>query len=611
MGEVQSVLAKAAVRLFWTRWLRLLVVLSTGAIAAALIALVLLRTGLLAQVDWRVLAISAAVAVPVLAALGALLTAPSRPRVARIVDAGADLKETLSTALHVQGQPGLASDAWATNVIESARHAARGVRLSAAVPVQAPRHWYAPGVAGLVLVIAWVTLPTMDLLGKKAQAQQAQAKQEDIKQAQAQAQAATAKVKAKADELLAKLGEDAPKADKPEDQAKPQTPDEIRRSAVKQLTSLQQQLEKLKQTPQAQTAQMMRDKMSQLRGTSGPLQDFTSQLAKGDISGAQAALETLAKSMSAGQMNPQQAQALQANLQNLAKQLEKLSQEKKELEQKLAQAGVDPKLAGQPQALAEALKNNQQLSEQQKQALQNAAQAQQNTNQAAQAMAQACNNMAQAMNQQGQQGQQGAQAMQQMQQALDQMQMAQADLNSLEAAMSEAKNQQQQLSDAMGQCNSPGMGECQGGLGNGNGQADAGQTGEGQGEPGEGNGAGRGGPGISAGGDGVGEAEAPETWQKRKSASPLTAGPMIGTMLVQGEQVKGESRAQLVAMTEAAAQQATEAIESNAVPRELQDAVKRYFGNLQKKVKSNDVGQPAPAPAGSPAPAPAPADTKK
>ena len=124
-------------------------------------------------------------------------------------------------------------------------------------------------------------------------------------------------------------------------------------------------------------------------------------------------------------------------------------------------------------------------------------------------------------------------------------------------------------------------------------------------------GMGRGGPGQANGG-GSKEQTADESWEKRKVRGALGQGPTIGTTLIEGESIKGESTARFQSAVEAATQQANEAMETNAIPREYHEAVKHYFGRLAAKTKAEQgqvpVGTPSapPAtPAGAPQPAPA------
>ncbi|MFN9976611.1 MAG: hypothetical protein ACK58T_42595, partial [Phycisphaerae bacterium] len=174
----------------------------------------------------------------------------------------------------------------------------------------------------------------------------------------------------------------------------------------------------------------------------------------------------------------------------------------------------------------------------------------------------------------------GQQAMQQMAQQLSEMEQMAQEGKSLEAAMSEA---QQQLKEMGGKCDNPGEcegckngGKCEGGncKGKGNGmwrQGDSANQGQGSGGPGKGDGASP-------------EQQAADFKMEKKKANTKTgAGPIISTRLVQGDQVRGESTADFESAVETAKGEAAEALESNRVPREYQDAVKKYFGTLEKK----------------------------
>jgi hypothetical protein len=198
-----------------------------------------------------------------------------------------------------------------------------------------------------------------------------------------------------------------------------------------------------------------------------------------------------------------------------------------------------------------------------------------------------------------------------MQEQMSAMEMAQADMQALEAAMSECESAAKQMSEGMGQCNNPGEGECQGGNCSGSGEGDPNSNkpfanGESQQE----GGFGRGNAGISQGGGGAGEQQDIERFKKAKPRVALGEGPMIGTMLVQGEQIKGESRQAFVDMAATAAQQATEAMSNNQVPREYQGVVKKYFSTMVDKSKGGAAPAPA-APVATPPSGSAPVPVEK
>ncbi|HEX8877058.1 MAG TPA: hypothetical protein VF777_09940, partial [Phycisphaerales bacterium] len=76
---------------------------------------------------------------------------------------------------------------------------------------------------------------------------------------------------------------------------------------------------------------------------------------------------------------------------------------------------------------------------------------------------------------------------------------------------------------------------------------------------------------------------------KKKANTKTGAGPIIGTRLVYGEQVRGESQAEFASAVETAKGEAAEALETMRVPREYQKAVQSYFGTLEKKAA--DAGE--------------------
>ena len=103
----------------------------------------------------------------------------------------------------------------------------------------------------------------------------------------------------------------------------------------------------------------------------------------------------------------------------------------------------------------------------------------------------------------------------------------------------------------------------------------AGRFGNGSGGPGQGN-------GMSPQGE-----DAPVSIEKTKAASKNTGGPIIGSRLVYGEQVKGESTAEFMEAVESSSKAATEAISDNLVRRELQGAVKHYFGRMEERARKS------------------------
>ena len=93
------------------------------------------------------------------------------------------------------------------------------------------------------------------------------------------------------------------------------------------------------------------------------------------------------------------------------------------------------------------------------------------------------------------------------------------------------------------------------------------------------------------------------TVEKKKAATQNTGGPIIGSRLVYGEQVRGESRQAYESAVEAASQSATEAMENMQIDPELHSAIKSYFGSLDKAGNgTKGDGKPTPAAPATPAP---------
>lgn len=587
MSEIRSVLRAARFRLLAGSFLRYLVLALTAALVAGMVlrvASVMLGIG----VEWTQVATWGGGLV-VAAALGfTLATTPRAAAVARRVDEGADLRETLSTALSVQGSP----DAWAKAVVETASQRARTVDVRRAVPVRAPRSWPMPLTAALALVVVWLLPIPRDVLGKQAAAEKVAEQKKKIEMVKAESKAATSKVEDLLKKLDPKAAED-PEANKAgAEKPQPTTPEEIQKAAIKKLEGMKDKLEKMRsESDKAQAADSLKEMLKQLKNSPGPMEEVAKNLAKGDMKAAQEALEKLQQKMASGEMSAAEKEQMGKQLESLKGQLEKLASSQKDLEDKLKAAGLDPKLASNMEDLKKALDKNPNLSEEQKQQIQKQAQAKQAASESCQSMAQAMNKMAQGMKQ-GQQGEAGEQnsaeaqqGMQELSQQMSEMEMMMAEANQMDAAMSEAQKQLQSMCEGAGQCDNPGMGQCKDGLYNnpwspGNNQKQ---------------GSNRGGHGQAQGGSAE-ESPADETWQKRMFKSKTGQGPIIGSTMIQGEQIKGESRAQFEAAVNSGEATFAEAVENNTIPREYHDVIKAYFGRLAKKTEGQQA-KPAEKPA--------------
>jgi hypothetical protein len=586
MTEIKRVVRSASRRLFAIDLFRALAILLTVGLSLVLAARIVEKVfglRLAFAPHWPMIFAGAGAGVLLGSLVWAFVARRQSLGVARELDARADLRESLSTAMCVERS----QDPWAVAVVDTARHAAAKVRVREAIPLEAPKAWPAPIGVGLALLLVWMTLPDFDVLGTlkkqqlvQQQTQQLQAVKEDF----------NAKQK-KLEELLkranvdVKPGENDPQGI--ETQQKEVDPEALSRAMAKKLTDMTEKLQGLKESDSAAQVEAMKEAMRNLKTPPpGPLTDFSRQLARGDFSKAQESLEQINKQLAEGANTPEEVKQLQEQLKNMSEQLQKMGEDQQQVAKKLQEAGLDAKkakdvakqAASNPEAIKEAIEQMKNLSPEQMQQLMKMAQSACEACQNAGQMGESMQKMGEGMSQEGLQ-QAGMEGLDQLNQQLSQMEMMQSDMENLDAALKEAKDQLAQL----GQC-----------MGGGEGQQDGeGDGGMGQWRQGETKNSGKG-----TGGPGHGLGKSPEelasdyTTKKEKASTQTTKGPIIGSRLVYGQQVKGEAQAEFAAVAEAASKQASEAIEGNLVKRELQDAVKHYFGTLESKGKKGDPATP-------------------
>lgn len=596
MTEIHRVVRGAAWRLGVSRFLVGLTVALTAGVGVAIVFRVLEQFGVFG-VDWARFAWIAGAACPIVALVWAIVLRPGRAVVARRVDEGADLKDALATALTLEGR----SDGWALATVETARRAARGVRLSAAVPVRGPRLWYVPLAGGVVLALVFMLLPRTDALGFLAKKDAAENDRVQIITAKQEVD----KAKEKVEEMAKQLGleEKKPEAQPASDLPQPMKPEDVRREALRDLTSLKDRLTQMTEGPKGQKLDQVRQQLKQLQNPGEATADLSKALAAGNFAQAKAEIQKLAEKAKAGGAD---SKAAAKQLEQIAKQLEQMAKNQQKLEEQLKAAGMDPNLAKDPAAAKEAIKNNPNLSQQQKDQLSQACDAQSASQQATQGLSESISQMAQAMAAQQQSGQQSGQqssqqaqaAAQQMAEQLSQLEQMSQEMQLAEAALSECKS-------AMGEI----AGQCQGG---GEGLGEFASSGNGTSPWREGwsqqKGGGQGGPGQGQGGA-AGSAKADFDTELKKSIGARGQGPIVSSRVVEGESIRGESKAEFVAAVARGEQNATEAIENNAVPREFHESIKAYFGRLKQRAAPASGGS---APADKPASAePAPSEPAK
>jgi len=596
--EINRVLTAAAWRLGFTNFIRGLVYFGAVIVAGLIITRVVQQMFSLAF-PWQVIAYSCAGAAVLGGLVWAVVVRPSKAAVARRVDEGANLKESLSTALSIERQQ---DDPWARVTVESAIRQARGVRVGQAVPIHAPRFWPVPFALGLALVIVWMAVPKMDVLGWKAR----QVAQEKQRAEATIIKAAEIDIKKFEDQTEKQFGLDkekmeAPNLEKPE----PRTPEEKKRQMLKDLTKISEQLDQLRNGEKGQKLDAVKETLKKLESSGEQTSELTKAMANSNFQAAQKEVEKMKEQMGAASLSDEQKKQLADQLENLSKQLSEMAKNKEQMEQALKNAGLDPKNAQDQKAMEKALEAAKNLTPEQKKQLQEMAQAMSQCQNSMDGLSKACNQMSNACKNGDKAGMQ--QAAGQMGQQLNQLEQLQQEMQLADAAKNECQGQMAKL----GQCDKQGDGQCNK-PGDCNGQGQCNSNGPNQQwnaswKDGVGNR--RGGGGLGRGGSATSE-QAGFDKVTRKDMGLKGDGPIVSSRMVEGESIKGESHAEFVATVTKAEQASTEDMETNVIPREYHNAIKNYFGSLKQKAGAKDAGDSKPADA-APAAPPKPAESAK
>jgi len=523
-------------------------ILAVAGVIAAL-AVVMQRLSALVILTSLVLWVFWGVAAGVVLLLWALKL-PSRMQASLLLDERLGLRERFSTTLALADS----DDPFAQAARTESLAAVQRVNLRGHFPIGLSRSWYYSAATWLVAIALVFSLPQKDLLGflKKKQQQQQETKQ--IEQAKAEVKQTTESVKA----VVEKLDDPALKEElkKLDGLAQAGQPQEVKREAIKSLGDLAERLKQMQGSAQVDAANMMQQMLQRLRGSTDPFsQQLRMALAKGDFAQAANMLSQLQKDLAAGKLSDQQRKDMAQQLQQLATELQKLAEQKRDLEQELEKLGLDRKLAQvNEQQLRQALQQQGLKPEQIDQLMKKAA--------ACQSAAGKCSGLAQAMAACGA----GAGGL-----SADELSGAMDQLNALESMHQQTMLLRAGLDEISrcigclgdGMCNGLGkQGPWQAGWSN--------RVGSGSGGPGQGFG-----PRDS---DKEGQTGTKTTRAKNESGE----GPVIASWYFKDTQVKGEARRDFTEVIQAGRASAAEAISENQIPRKYEDAVKKYFGQLEQ-----------------------------
>jgi hypothetical protein len=487
-----------------------------------------------------------------------LLKQPNKMQVSLLLDERLGLKERFSTVLSLSGS----GDPFAEAACDEARGAAERADLRGRFPIRPCRSWiYAAGV--------WVTaaalvifLPQKDLLGFLRKEQQQQQLTQQVEQARVEVRQAADSVKL----AVKQLGDDQlTEALSKIEQAPPDAnPEDIKRQAIRTFGDLSEQIKKLQSGSQAEAMNLMQQMLKQLPGSADTLsQTLRQALAKGDFSQASSILNQLQKQLAQGELSDQQRKAQAEQLQELAKQLQELAQKNDALQKEMEKLGLDKSLAKlNDKQLREALQKLGLDAGKIEELMEKTA--------ACRLASGRCAALGKALA-----GGAGASGL-----SADELEAAIEQLDELEAIKQQLMLAQMSIDEIRRAIAGLGKGMCEG-LG-------------GQGPFMEGlsdrSGPGSGGPGMGYGA--VETASSGETTtQKTRVLNKPGEGPVIASWYFKDSQVKGEARRDLTEVIETSRDGAAEAISENQIPRKYEEAIKKYFGQLESAAPSSRGGK--------------------
>ncbi|MFK7884500.1 MAG: hypothetical protein AB8F26_10005 [Phycisphaerales bacterium] len=589
MDPIRQVLAHAARRLLVASWLRHTVVMLTIALGLAVAARGAQKLFPTLMIDWVWVLPALMAASAGLALVIAAVRRPDTAAIAQTVDERANLRESLSTALCVEEE----TSPWAKAIVDDAGHRAKRVVVRDAVPIEAPGNsWWPVAACAALLAIWW--LPATDVAGLLNKQQAAEQDRQQVQEVASQVNETQKKI----EEILSKAGVEIEDDDALEDLFNPKeveqiSADEMQRAAIKKLTQLSDKLEEQRNGEEGATFDAIKDAMKRMEQPEpGPATEMSKAMARGDFAEAKKQLEKLAEQIESGEMSPEAKEQLEKQLDKMSEAMGQMAENRQQLEEQLREAGLSEsqakQLATDPGALEQALKE-QGLSQEQIDQLKQQAQSQQNASDAASAMSQAMGQMSQGM--QNQSPSEMGEGLESMSGQLSNLEQMQSEMQALEQAMGQCENQMA----GMGEGQNPGQGQGEM-FGEGSQWGPNGQFSEGE-SMAQGNGSGQPGQGLGAGPN---EQASDFVFKNEKAKVNTTGeGPVIASTLVYGSQIRGESTAAFSDAVESAEAQAAEAIETKRVPREHEEAVKAYFGRLQRAA-AKESGEPEkPAEAGS------------
>lgn len=345
-------------------------------------------------------------------------------------------------------------------------------------------------------------------------------------------------------------------------------PVDIRREAVKKIDTLADAIKKKRQNAKYNTARDTRKLLRNLtspKSPGAPTRKLTRALAKGDFKSAREEIKALKEQLATlkSEKDREFAARIGKQLDALAKQLENAAKNEN-LAKKLQQAGLDK---DQVKKLMEKLSDKD--IEQIKQKLEEKGLSQAAIDKLAkqlkrqQQAGNATKKLAQAMKQAAT-GSSPGQMMDGLQMAagqLSDLEMVELEMGELDAAMATLQDSRSQIDKPCGRCRGSGCQQCEG-------------RGQGMGKLGKGRG------GMAP------EQQTAVRFKTERGKVKTGRGAIIGQFEFEGEQVKGEVTTEFTELLSASEHDASDRINRNRIPRQYQKAVREYFSNVQRAVRS-------------------------
>lgn len=585
MERVRSIVALVRRRLVLGAWV-------AGAWRAASIAVLAIALGVAAcrlagqawtPAHWAIAVALGAVAVVGWAWFRAVRAAPDLLSASMLADERLGSGERLVTALALSASGGPADDPFAAAAVADAERFASDRSLPAAVraafPFGLPVRWWTLPASVALLAIACMAVPVRGPSSAGA-AEDAAAHERGPTDEERRLAAAVAAVESNPDlaERLQSELQAARAALEDAEGAAPRSPDEAAREALRRAAELQARLAEVMEAPEQQAARDLRDALAglELPQEEGAARDLAEALKQGDFAAAQAALEKLQQEIGAQDaLGPEERAKLAAQLGDLAQQLGDMAKDPSRLSEALEAAGLDPALAGSPEALERALDRASQLNESQKSAIRSAARASKASRERLAKMGDKVSKMCKACKNpgKGQPKEDSSGAASEMGEMLSEAEAAEQVSMAAESASQAAQAGGSRPGSSGG---APGAG---GGIGS-----------EGSVERGEARDA-------TLGTDRFGTKAEAEQGAGRESN-------VIAQQLVAGDAPVGESRVALEAVASRIAPGYERGTEDDPVPAHLREVHKEYFGDLRKRLERKGVRVPAGTPATGTAPGP-------